>query len=117
FAEAGKQQLEVTGAAFVHYLDYDESTGFSNYRAGIQVNGMGTDAGQVKAVSYPEVEAVQAIHTGPYEEFMASYELLGVYIEENQIDVSGEAFEFYLTGMQTESDPSLWKTLIVFPLK
>jgi len=117
FVEAGMQQLEVTGAAFVHYLDYDESTGFSNYRAGIQVNKMGTDAGQVKAVAYPEVEVVQAIHTGPYEEFINSYEKMGAYIEENGIDVSGEAFEYYQVGMQTESDPGLWKTLIAFPLK
>jgi len=117
FTEAGKQQLEVVGAAFVHYLDYDESTGFSNYRAGIQVSAPGMDAGQVKAVSYPEVQAVQALHTGPYEEFTSSYDKIGAYIESNEILVNGEAFEFYQTGMQLESDPALWETLIVFPLK
>ncbi len=117
FAEAGKQQLEITGAAFAHYLDYDESTGFSNYRAGIKVSEMGKDAGQVKAVAYPEVEVVQALHTGPYEEFSSSYELLGAYFDANKIQVSGEAFEHYQVGMQTESDPALWQTLIAFPLK
>lgn len=116
FAEAGKQQLEVTGAPFVHYLDYDEATGFSNYRAGIVVNKMGKDAAKVKAVSYPEMQAVQALHTGPYEEFTSSYDQMGAYIEENEIEVSGEAFEVYQTGMESESDPSLWETLIVFPL-
>ena len=117
FVEAGMQQLEVTGAPFAHYLDYDESTGFSNYRAGIQVNKMGKDAGQVKAVAYPEMEAVKAMHTGPYEEFISSYEEMGAYIEANEIQVSGEGFEYYQVGMQTESDPALWQTLITFPLK
>jgi effector-binding domain-containing protein len=117
FAEAGKQQLEISGAPFVHYLDYDESAGFSNYRAGVVVNKMGSDAGQVKAVSYPEMQVVQALHTGPYEGFTSSYDQIGSYIEDNKIQVSGEAFEFYVTGMQAESDPSLWETLITFPLK
>jgi len=116
FAEAGKQQLEITGAPFVHYLDYDESSGFSNYRAGIMVNKMGKDAGQVKAVSYPEMQAVMALHTGPYEEFTSSYDQIGAYIEDEGVQVSGEAFEFYQTGMESESDPALWETLIVFPL-
>jgi AraC family transcriptional regulator len=117
FAEAGKQQLEITGAAFVHYLDYDESTGFSNYRAGVKVSEMGKDAGQVKAVAYPEAEVVQAMHTGPYEEFMSSYEQLGAYIADNGLEVTGEGFEHYQVGMQEESDPALWQTLIAFPLK
>jgi effector-binding domain-containing protein/uncharacterized protein YndB with AHSA1/START domain len=117
FAEAGKQQLEISGSPFVHYLDYDESTGFSNYRAGLVVSKMGVDAGQVKAVSYPEMQVVQALHTGPYEEFTNSYDQIGAYLGANDIEASGEAFEFYLTGMQTESDPALWETLIAFPLK
>ena len=117
FAEAGSQQLDIAGAPFVHYLDYDESTGFSNYRAGIVVNKLGSDAGAVKAVAYPEMEVVQAVRTGPYEEFSTSYDELGAYMEANEIQVSGEAFEFYQVGMMAESDPSLWETLIAFPLK
>jgi len=85
--------------------------------AGIKVNKMGVDAAQVKAVAYPEVEAVSAMHTGPYEEFTSSYDELGAYIAANEIQVSGEAFEHYQVGMQTESDPILWQTLIAFPLK
>ncbi|NOR34472.1 MAG: hypothetical protein GQ579_07310, partial [Bacteroidales bacterium] len=117
YAEAGEQQLEIKGAPFAHYLDFDESTGVSNYRAGIAVNKLGSDAGTVKAVTYPEMEVVQAVHTGPYEEFSTSYDELGAYILAKEIQVSGEAFEFYQVGMMAESDPSLWETLIAFPLK
>jgi effector-binding domain-containing protein len=117
FAEAGKQKLEVIGAAFTLYLDYDETTDFTNYLAGVMVNKMGSDAGKVKAVAYPAVEAVQAIHTGPYEEFSSSYDQLGAYIEANEIQTSGQAFEFYQVGMMAEPDPANWETLIAFPLK
>lgn len=117
YAEIEKQQLQVAGPAFVHYLDYDEATGFSNYQAGFQVAGKGNSAGKVLAASYPEMKVVQATHTGPYEEFTSSYEKMDAYITENGLEVSGEAFEFYVTGMMTESDPEKWQTLIAFPLK
>jgi len=117
YAEIEKQQLQVAGPAFVHYLDYDETTGHSNYRAGFQVASKGKSAGLVEAVSYPEMKAVQATHSGPYEEFSISYEKMDAYIKENGLEISGEAFEFYATGMMTESDPALWQTIIAFPLK
>lgn len=117
YAEAGKQQLEVIGFPFVHYLDFDDSSGFSNYRAGVEVKSMGSDAGSVKAVAYPEMKVIQAVHTGSYEEFTVSYDKIGDHIQENKLEVVGDAFEFYMTGMMTEPDPSKWETLIAFPLK
>jgi effector-binding domain-containing protein len=39
------------------------------------------------------------------------------YVQSNGLEVSGEAFEFYVTGMMTESDNSKWETRIAFPLK
>ncbi|MCK4879743.1 MAG: SRPBCC family protein [Bacteroidales bacterium] len=117
YAEVERQQLEVSGPAFVHYLDYDESTGHSNYRAGFIVNKAGVDAGEVVAVEYPEMKVVQAMHTGPYEEFTLSYGKMDSYIRDNGLEVTGEAFEFYVTGMMTESDNTKWETLIAFPLK
>ncbi len=42
---------------------------------------------------------------------------MGEYIANQGLEISGEAFEFYLTGMMTESDNSKWETLIAFPLK
>ncbi len=117
YTEVERQQLEVTGPAFVHYLDYDESTGHSNYRAGFIVDKAGADAGEVVAVEYPEMKVVQAMHTGPYEEFTLSYGKMDSYIRDNGLDVTGEAFEFYVIGMMTESDNTKWETLIAFPLK
>lgn len=117
YAEVEKQGLEVSGPAFVHYLDYDETTGHSNYRAGFVVSKAGADAGKVVAVNYPEMKVVRAMHTGPYEEFTHSYEKMDKFIKDSGLEDSGEAFEFYVTGMMTEPDNSRWETLIAFPLK
>jgi effector-binding domain-containing protein len=117
YAEVEKQRLEVSGPAFVHYLDFDEPTGHSNYRAGFIVSKAGVAAANVEAVEYPGMKVVRAMHTGPYEEFTLSYGKMDKYIRENGLEVSGEAFEFYVTGMMTEPDNSKWETLIAFPLK
>jgi hypothetical protein len=117
FAEASKQQLEVSGAAFVHYLDYDEATDFSNFLAGIPVNKAGMSSGDVMAKSYPEVLAIQALHSGPYEKFAESYAELESYIYEINLDVTGEGLEIYKVGMNDDPDPANWQTQLIFPLK
>lgn len=117
FETAGKQGLEVVGVPFVNYLDYDEATGFSNYRVGIEVATMGSDAGLVKAEAYAALDAVQTVHTGPYETSMHSYEALDAFMQSQGLEVAGNAIEFYQVSAASEPDPELWKTLIAFPLK
>jgi effector-binding domain-containing protein len=116
-AEIGKQQLQMSGPPFVHYLDYDDTSGSSNYMAGIPVVRAGEDTDVVHSVSYAGMKVVQALHTGPYEEFVNSYAEIGEYIRDNSLKVTGQAFEFYLTDPGSEPDPNNWKTLIAFPLK
>jgi effector-binding domain-containing protein len=116
-AEIGKQSLQMSGPPFVHYLDYDEATGHSNYVAGVPVVRAGEETDEVHPRSYKEMKVVQAMHTGPYEEFVNSYAEMETYIEENSLKVTGQAFEFYLTDPGTQPDPNKWKTLIAFPLE
>jgi len=111
------QGLQIAGPAFVHYKDYDEETGYSNYLAGFQVNGEGANGQGLMTMSYGEVQALQTVHTGPYDDFTSSYEALMVYMTEKQLDVTGEAFEFYIVSAHQEQDPAKWQTLISFPLK
>jgi effector-binding domain-containing protein len=117
YAEVEKQGLQVSGPAFSLYTEWDETTGFSHYRAGFMVDRSGEDAGEVMAVEYPDMQVVQAMHTGSYEDFSTSYDLMDQYIRSNDLEITGEAFEFYVTGAMTESDDSRWETLIAFPLK
>lgn len=117
FAAISVQQLEVSGPAFVYYLDYDESTGSSNYQAGIPVKTRGKNEGDVVARHFPEMEVLQAVHTGPYELFEDSYAEIGVYIEEHAIEVDGSALEVYMVMAHNDPDPANWKTIIAFPLK
>ncbi len=115
--EVGAQQLDVVGAPFVHYQDFDESTGYSNYLAGIPVLKTGKTSGDVHPITYSEMQVVQVIHNGPYDEFATTYDLLGQYILLHSLEMTGEAFEFYLNDPEREPDPAKWHTLIVLPIK
>jgi AraC family transcriptional regulator len=111
------QGLQIAGNPFSHYTSWDQTTGISKYLAGIPVASKGRDAGSVKFVSYPEIQVIQAMHTGPYEDLMRSYEKLMEYISINKLAITGEAFEIYLTDPTMEPDITKWQTLIAYPLR
>ena len=116
-AEVGKQGLEISGPPFCDYLSYDEKTGIARYLCGIPVATPGKNAGDVRVRSYREIPVIQAVHTGPYEDLADSYNALMEYIDSNGIEVTMEAFEFYLTDPATEPMVTQWQTLIAMPLK
>ncbi|MEN8157647.1 MAG: GyrI-like domain-containing protein, partial [Bacteroidota bacterium] len=117
FAEVGRQQLEVKGPPFIHYIDFDQTTGHSNYLAGVPVGKPGSGGDEVNPRSYPDMKVVITEHYGQYENFDASYGLMQEYVARHALEVTGEAFEFYTVGMHNEKDPAKWKTTIVFPLR
>lgn len=116
-AEMETQGLQMTGAPFCHYLTFDQSSGISEYLIGLPVSGKGKDAGDVKAVNYRQMEVIQAIHSGSYDDLQTSYNKLMDYIALNQLMITGETFEFYLTDPSQEPDITKWQTLIAFPLR
>jgi hypothetical protein len=113
----GKQGLEMNGPAFAHYLNYDAETGISDVLLAMPVREAGNAAGDVRPRYYDAIEAVAATHTGKYEYLSASYEALSEYVAANNLEVTGEAFEVYLTSPMESSDPMTLKTMIAFPLK
>jgi effector-binding domain-containing protein len=115
--EMERQGLQMTGAPFCHYLTFDQSSGISEYLIGIPVSGKGKDAGDIKSVSYRPMEVIQAIHRGLYDDLQTSYNKLMDYIALNQLMITGETFEFYLTDPSQEPDITQWQTLIAFPLR
>ncbi len=115
--ESEKQDLTIAGAPFVHYLDFNTETGISNYLAGLPVTAAGKSSGAVLAKTYPGMEVLTAIHTGPYEELPVSYSLMQEYIRNNEIFVSEKSFEFYLTDPAEAPFVTLWKTRIAFPVR
>ncbi len=117
FQEVEAQGLQMSGAAFSHYLSWDEETGIVEYLCGIPVATKGKDSDGIKFKAYKERPVIQAMHTGPYEDFIHSYTKLMEYIDTSGTEVTMEAFEFYLTDPMSEPMVTKWQTLIAMPLK
>jgi effector-binding domain-containing protein len=111
------QGLEMNGAPFCHFLSFDMETEISEFLAGIPVSSRGNDSNEVFAKEYGEMEVIQAMHYGPYDEFRFSYEKITDYIQANELEAVFESIEFYYTDPVAEPDVRKWRTLIVFPLK
>ena len=117
FEEVAKQGLRIIGPAFAHYLDYDEVKDYSHALLAVPVNEKGTATETVKPRFYEKTSAVAATHYGKYDYFRQSYDALGEYIMENELEVTGEAYEVYLRSMMDSQNPMEWETMIAFPLK
>lgn len=115
-AAVQEQKLQISGAPFSRYMNYDPQTQITEFEAGFPVVKAGKSKGDVKAVTVKSFTAIQAMHTGPYDEFDISYGDLMKYIQGNNISIAPESWEFYLTDPQTVNDPLKWQTIIALPL-
>jgi effector-binding domain-containing protein len=116
-SEVQAQELIINGPAFADYLDMDMSTGDVTLVVGVPVAEAGKASGDVVPVAYNEMQVVTAIHTGSYDGLHDSYGKMQAYVYHEGLEVTGEAFEFYLVDPMSEPDPAGWKTRISFPLK
>lgn len=69
----------------------------------------------VQAGVMPAGKYAACLHKGPYDQVGAAYEALTKFIQENGLQPTGVAYEFYLND-PTEVAPDELKTQVVFPL-
>ena len=115
---AGVQQAggSLAGAPFAWYRGTTGAT--VDVAAGFPMIGLrpGSLEGDVEVVERPGGLAAIAEHIGPYETIGDTYRMLGVWLNDRQLDPSGEKWEEYLTDPQAQLDPAEWETRIVWPL-
>lgn len=117
FQEMGKQGIVPMGAPFAHYMEFDPLTTYSRALLGAPVDDPGKPQGEVSPSYYPAMVVLAGLHIGEYEGLSDSYTKLTDYAKQNDIAVTGEAFEIYLKGMMASENPMDWETLILFPIK
>lgn len=111
-----EQGLEVTGAPFSYYYNYNPQNNTSSAYFGRSVTTAGKPTSDVIYVSLPASKAVKLTHTGPYDQVGQAYEMMMKYISENELNATWEAFEFYLNDPMSTFPPFL-KTDIYLTLK
>lgn len=113
----GEQGLEITGHPFCYYTDYNPEDQTTTAYCGVPVAMAGEPTEDVFPVTFPASRAIEALHTGPYEEFSISYTKLMEYVNENNLPVNWNAWEVYINDPMEVKYPALYKTEIYFELE
>jgi effector-binding domain-containing protein len=72
--------------------------------------------GKIQAGEIPAGKYASCLYTGPYDEIGDAYDALTAWVEENDYEATGLAYEFYLND-PNETPPEALQTQILFPLK
>jgi effector-binding domain-containing protein len=113
--EANK--LSAVGVPIAIY-EGDETTIEWGVTAAVQINKVPQKLPQsVQSLILPATKVVCVIHTGSYQTASDSYYKLLDYITANNLEISGDSWEEYLTDPEEVSDPMQLQTKICFPVK
>jgi effector-binding domain-containing protein len=93
-----------------------ESGSLLDVTAGFPVRGPVDETVTTTIATLPGGEAVEAIHTGPYESLATDYAAITGWLRDHGLTPSPVMWEEYLVGPESEEDPERWMTRIVFPL-
>lgn len=113
-AELGKQGAFPAGPAIALY--HGKPTDTVDVTAGFPVTQPVTSTPAAVVVPLPGGPAIATVHTGSYDAMTETYDALMAWITEQNLTMSDDMWEEYLTGPESDPDPSTWKTRIVWPL-
>lgn len=106
---------EICGPPFARYRPLDPDHGEFEVEAGFPVEGELTGSEEVDVSSLPDGPAAVALHIGPYEAMVPTYDAILAFLREQRAEPLGPAWEVYLSDASEEPDPATWRTEIVQP--
>jgi effector-binding domain-containing protein len=110
----GEMGEQPAGMPFVAYYNMDMQA--LDIEIGFPAPRALPGKGDVQPSAIPASLAATCEYTGPYEELAEAYNTLTAWVEETGHEPTGIVYEYYLNGPM-DSEPSGYKTRIVFPLK
>ena len=113
-AVVAEQGMEATGPVFSHHFRMDPD--FFDFHVGVPVEGMVLPAGRVIDGTLPGVKAARTVYHGAYEGLGAAWDELQAWVASRNLERAANLWESYLSGPESGSDPSLWRTELVQPL-
>lgn len=114
---AEQQQVQLAGPPFALY--HGKPTDVVDVEAGFPVAAPlpwpGSEGG-VTAGSLPAGRAMEAMHVGSYEKLPETYSAITGKMQAEGLTPGKVMWEYYLSDPAAESDPTTWKTLVVWPV-
>eukprot|EP01037_Dinobryon_pediforme_P005813 gene5813-5876_t len=113
-AALAAQQVAPAGPVFAHHLT--TSADMFDFELGVPVLIPVAAAGRVQPGQLPAARVARMIHAGPYEGLHAAWAALGAWMSVHGHQPAQDLWEVYVTGPQTDPDPSTWRTELNRPV-
>lgn len=108
------QGAEAVGPLFIHHLR--RPTDSFDLEIGIPVDKPVHPAGRMHPGEWPAMRVARTMHRGRYEELPQAWGTLRDWIAAQRLATTGDLWECYITGPETGSDASAWRTELNQPL-
>jgi len=115
-----KKGIAPAGAPFAYWHNMNSESmnkGVFDMECGFPIGAPVEGEGQIKAGKLPGGKVVTAMHIGPYETLVETYEAMQSWIKEKGYQVEDDMWETYLTNPCEVPDKSKLMTEIFWPIK
>ncbi len=111
-----ENEIEVADVPVVIYHFWSDS--IIDIEAGIPVlDSIEVNHSLIKLNKLAKGNVVTAVHYGPYERLVETYNGINEWMRKNEVVVIGPPWEKYITDPSTEPNPEKWQTAIYFPIQ
>lgn len=108
------QGISPAGPLFARYLRMNSSD--VDVELGFPVEQPVTPSGRITGSVLPGGKVLRAVHRGPYEGLVSSWDEFGRWVAANGYAPDEGLWESYVLGPETNSDPTTWRTELILPL-
>jgi effector-binding domain-containing protein len=105
--------IQPLGPPFAYYYSYDQNT--TDMEVGFPCSETKKGEGRVKATTIPGGKVVTAVHIGPYDKLVDSYNEMLRWMSEHSLKPKKEMWERYLTSPESMQDTSQHITELFWP--
>jgi effector-binding domain-containing protein len=113
-AVAASQNVELTGPAFARYHGVPQGT--ADLEVGFPTAEAVSPADSVEVSSLPGGPAARLVHHGSYDALGSSWERLGRWMSDQDLEPGPSFWEIYVTQPSPTMDPADLRTELVWPL-
>lgn len=113
-AYMGRKGIAFAGPPYAMYYNMDMDA--LDVEMGFPVSVDAEGEGRITAGEIPGGTVASAVHKGPYDKLMDTYNILMAFVRENGLETTEWMYEFYLNS-PAEVKPEDLETEICYPLK
>jgi effector-binding domain-containing protein len=108
--------MDSSVAPFAIYHKWDTTTFTTDIEIGMAVSAEVPGSGELKYRTFPVGRAAMVTFYGSYEQTPAAHMAVEAYLKQNNLQMAGSPWEFYVTDPMSERDTAKWRTDIYYPI-